>query len=180
MFHPGGNSAILAVFTGLCLAALGCADEGCSPPVNEDYSELLTVFSDNYREMLDGDPSRTVKTVQIYSGGEAIACLSEIAREDLLVERRDPSQIGEILVALQQSVPHENATCNFSGPSWTLVAYDADLFRVGVVRLSPCSDVEGNLIGVVPIGNVAIGYSREAVGVLKAVGIEVPNQQPHP
>jgi len=166
----------------VCLSIFsGCGERGLVPPVDTQYSEFISVLSGNYERISGANATETVGVVQIFFGdGRDVSDLSQVTKEPLLFESRERGRISQMLQSIQRFDTDANGHCDLSGPSWILVAYDSALFRVGVIRLYPCSTDEGQVVGVRPVGDAAIMYSRDAVDALRAIGVLEVGSSPSP
>jgi hypothetical protein len=158
----------------LLLLILGCGDSRGLPPVDVRYSEFLSVLGSNYSALSGSEASTTVGVVQVFlgRGRQSVADLVEATRGELLFESRQRDVIDGLISAIQHHEPIGDPSCDLGkGATWVLVAYDSALFRAGVIRLYACGEGDETVVGVSPVGNAAITYSREAVAVLRSHGL---------
>ena len=157
----------------LLLLIVGCRDSRVFPPVDIRYSEFLSVLAQNYTAISGSDASTTVDVLQIFAGDRrSLADLAEATRGELLFESRQRDVIDRVIAAIQRAEPTGKAACDLGkGATWILVAYDSALFRAGVIRLYSCDESGETVLGVNPVGDAAITYSRDAVAVLGSLGL---------
>ncbi len=156
----------------LLMLITGCSDSRVFPPVDTRYSEFLSVLGENYAAIAGSSASTTVGVVQIFAGDRrTLIDLAEATRGELLLESRQRDVIERLIAAVQQREPTTTASCDLGKVNWVLVAYDSALFRAGVIRLYSCNDAGETVIGVAPAGDAAITYSRQAVVVLRTLGL---------
>lgn len=158
----------------LLLLIMGCSDSRVLPLVDVRYSEFLSVLGDNYSALSGSEAATTVGVVQVFSGKgrRGVADLAEVTRGELLFESRQRGVIDGLISAIQQHEPVEDPSCDLGkGATWVLVAYDSALFRAGVIRLYACGEGDEAVVGVSPVGDAAITYSRAAVAVLRSHGL---------
>jgi hypothetical protein len=157
---------------------VGCGDVRAVPPVDVRYSELLSVLGDNYRAISGTDSSATVAVLQIFSrGGDDVSSLRNATQGQLLFESRQREVIDRLITAVQQRELASAASCDFeSGPTWILVAYDSALFRAAVIRLYICGSGDEAVLGIRPVGDAAITYSRNALSVLESLHLSNPDR----
>jgi hypothetical protein len=144
------------------------------PPVDVDYSEFLSVLGGRYRIVAGTEPSATVGVVQIFTGAgqRNFTDVAEITRGELLLESRDRNVIDRLISAMQLHETSTDASCRLDiEAAWILVAYDAALFRAGVIRLYECGQDTETIVGIRPVGDTAITYSREAGATLRSLGL---------
>jgi len=156
----------------VCLLPFGCGDSVATPRVDGRYSELLTVLGQHYAAISGDKASATVGVVQIFSGStRRVDTLLEASSGELLLESRQRDLIDELIASIQHVRPEEDPQCDLGrGPDWILVAHDSELFRVGVIRLYLCGRDE-SVVGIRPIGDAAIVYSREAATFMRSHGL---------
>lgn len=139
--------------------------------VDARYSEYLTVNSKEYEVAARTNGMATVKVIQVYAPGPSDGTsLREATRGRLLYESREPSEIEALFRSLQTS--GNTGECDLGdSPKFILVAYDRDLPRAAVVRLYECDSIDGNVIGVRPVGDAGLDYSRAALDYLHEIGV---------
>jgi hypothetical protein len=154
---------------------------GCSNPepwfIDIKYSEFLSVLSTKYRAISGNDVPSTVGVVQIFSGSDQkdVTSFSAIARGQLLFESREPKVIDRLLSSMQAKESEANAGCDLrSNADWIFVAYDTTLKRIGVISLYKCGSETTRLVGIRPVGDAAITYSRTTGAVLRSLGLMHP------
>jgi hypothetical protein len=155
----------------LLLLIVGCSESRKLPPVDVRYSEFLSILGGSYTAISGSEASTTVGVVQVFSGRgrRGSADLAEVTRGELLFESRQRDVIDRLISAIQHHEPIEDPSCDLGkGATWILVAYDSALFRAGVIRLYACGQRDKTVVGVNPVGDAGIKYSREAVAVLRS------------
>ena len=152
---------------------MGCSSEQGSYIVDVRYSEYLTVASKEYVGATRKNAMTTVKVVQLYKPGKVDGVsLQEATQGRLLYESREPSEIEAFFQSLQTS--GASVECGIGGsPAILVVAYDRDLPRAGIIRLYKCDTADGSVIGVRPIGDAALSYSRAALDYLRQIGVRL-------
>ena len=174
----GVRSLPAGVFLLLLLFITGC-DHRVFPPVDVGYSEFLSVLGENYKAIAGSQISTTVGVVQIFSGIDRrnLVDLAEATGGQILFESRQRDVIDRLISAIQQEEKIANPSCNLAkAPPWVLVAYDSGLFRAGVIRLYECGEGAEMVVGVRPVGDTGIMYSREAAAMLRSFGLVGANR----
>jgi hypothetical protein len=157
----------------LILIVTGCSEPGSSS-VDTKYSEYLCALSGRYRAISGTEVSSTVGVLQIFSGADQddVTDVAAIVRGELLLESRERKVIDQVISSIQLEEDGTDAACDLKrNASWILVAYDTTLERTGVIRLYECSREAAVLIGIRPVGDAAITYSRETGAVLRSLGV---------
>lgn len=169
------GNCICILFT---LFGLAVSFTGCSAPeswfVDTKYSEFLSILSTRYRAIAGNDVSSTVSVVQIFSGSDQkdVTNFAAIVRGELLFESREPQVIDQIFSSMHVKESEANVGCDMtSNADWILVAYDTTLKRVGVIRLYDCGGKVATFVGIRPIGDAAITYSRNTGAMLGSLGL---------
>lgn len=169
----GAPSPAACVLFGLLLLIEGC-DSRVLPPVDVGYSEFLSVLGGSYRTIAGSQASTTVGVVQIFSGAgrRNFVDLAEATRGELLFESRQRDVIDRLISTIQHDEANAVPSCSLAREAtWVLVAYDAALFRAGVIRLYACGEGVEAVVGIRPVGDAAITYSREARVMLRSLGL---------
>ena len=156
----------------------GCGQVPAVPSIDVRYSEFLSVLGDNYRAISGTDSASTVAVLQIFSSdSDDVSSLSRATQGQLLFESRQREVIDRLLLSVQQRDLISAASCDLkSAPAWILVAHDSALFRAGVIRLYVCGEGDEAVLGVRPVGDAAITYSRGALNVLRSLRLPDPER----
>lgn len=167
------RSFALCVSLVLLLLSAGC-ERRVFPRIDVSYSEYLSVVGRNYETVAGRSASTTVDVVQVFSGAGVrdLTDLADVTGRKLILESRIRDVIDGLISAIQHSETNEKISCDIAGEAtWILVAYDTALFRAGVIRLYACGSGSEMFLGVRPVGDAAITYSREGAAMVRSLGL---------
>ncbi len=169
-FSPPRVKTVRIIVITTLMFILGCTREDSSGwYLDSSFSVQLVTFSEEIPVILTQDPAKAVEVLQIFRstrGKSDLDTVTEIRSNELVYETRNQRDILSLFRATRTGTK-ESCDSPKGDFTFSILAFDRDLMRVGYIRYFPC---ERNDLGWIQTpGSNSIYYSLETAKILNNI-----------